>query len=227
MNGETLFEHIIPDPEKPEEHEGQTVTKEDTQEDNQKDVQATRCETLQPECGCTTEDTDAHRGESVSECAFSTWVAAVACGLTEDLPKDTDLPSSATTRDLHPDGPLDLLLSLKVLGPHYESKTLAFPGFYAFHDRPADQGVRLLGTLYSKAIDPRGDLGIDHRAGYRREPGECIVGRYFAAGFVEHGENEAELAYCANHIDLRKLVCRTQEELEVLYQKVLQAKLPG
>lgn len=160
-------------------------------------------------------------------CAFANWVVAIAFELAKSAPKDRDVKRYVDATQLTPEKPLEFLLSVKTLGPNYDSKTLAFPGFYAFHDTPSDQGVRLLSTLYSKAIDPDEDLGIDHRAGYRGEPGECIVGRYFAAGFKERGPNKADLAYSENHIDIRTLVCRSQEDLETLYMKILGTKLAG
>ena len=214
MNGETLFDHAVPEASR--EPEGVTP-------DKAGETQAPSCATLRPGCGCDADETADENSRRGPGCAFAVWVADVAAQLAKSAPKNKDLPASATGRDLNPDGPLQFLISKKILGPHYESSTLAFPGFYAFHDVPSNQGVRLLSTLYSRAIDPEGDLGIDHRAGYRSEPGECIVGRYFAAGFREKGPSEAELAYAANHVDLRTLVCRTQADLERLYAKIVRA----
>lgn len=181
------------------------------------------CATLKPGCGCMIPEDD----PSETRCAFAAWVAAVAQDLAPSAPKDRDLPQEDQGLDLDPKtDPLSYLLSKKALGSHYPGEMVALPGFYAFHDNPLDQGVWLLSVLYSRAHDPEGDLRIDHRAGYRTEPGVCRVERFFAAGSVEDGDNRAELAYTANHINIRHLVCRTQEDLESLYTRILDNRTP-
>ena len=160
------------------------------------------------------------------EHAFRAWVAAVAKDLALSAPKDLDLPER--DRGCIPDpgeDPLSFLLSKKALGSHYPAGKGMLPGFYAFHYDPPDQGIRLLVALYSHALYPQGDSGIDHRAGYRSVPGICIIDRFFAAGFEEDGNNRVRLAYVANHVDLRDLVCTTQEDLQVLYQNILKSRI--
>ena len=117
--------------------------------------------------------------------------------------------------------PVLLQLPLRPTG----QASLLLPGFYAFCYNPPDQGIRLLVALYSHALDPRGDSRIDHRAGYRSEPGVCIVDRFFAAGFEEGGDNSARLAYVASHVDLRDLVCTTREDLHALYRNILKSRI--
>ena len=158
--------------------------------------------------------------------AFSVWVASVAGDLALSAPKDRDLPER--DRGSIPDpgaDPLSFLLSKKALGSCNPAWERMLPGFYAFSYSPPSEGVRLLSVLYSRAHDPAGDLQIDHRAGYRSEPDACIVDRFFAAGFEEDGNNRARLAYVANHVDLRDLVCTTREDLQVLYQNILKSRI--
>lgn len=229
MLGDTLFDHT----------QDETGSTPENPDQRTNPIPAPTCKTIRdPEkkdpaaaevqiCRCSVERPIPERNDRELPCAFADWVERTATELAKSAPKDRDISRYINGAELTPERPLEFLLSIKALGPNYDSTTLAFPGFYAFYDTPSDQGVILLSTLYSKAIDLAGDLGIDHRAGYRREPGECIVGRYFAAGFKERDESKAELAYSENHIDLRNLVCRDQEDLEALYLKILQSKLDG
>jgi hypothetical protein len=201
MTGDTLFDHQV---EHQEEHEDQ--------------VEAIRCRTLAPDCGCS---------RKVGTCAFSTWAVAVSHGLAISAPADINLPKNdaAPVPDPVAD-PLGFRLSKKALGSHYPGERVSLPGHYAFSYNPLDQGVVLLNVLYSRAHEPVETLTIDHRAGYRAyEPGVCRVERFFAAGFIEKGENKAELVYSENHINIRALVCRTQEDLEALYRKIMQSRI--
>jgi hypothetical protein len=201
MIGDTLFDHQLEHQEE-REPEGEHLT----------------CKTLAPDCGCSHES---------GTCAFSAWAADVAQGLAVSAPADIHLPKNddAPVPDPVAD-PIGFLLSKKALGSHYPGEHVSLPGHYAFSYNPLDQRVVLLNVLYSRAHEPVETLTIDHRAGYRAyEPGVCRVERFFAAGFIEKGENKAELVYSENHINIRSLVCRTQEDLKALYMKILQSKL--
>jgi hypothetical protein len=206
MREETLFDHAISEP-------GQAQAPEVPRP-------PLLCTTPGTDCGCETTD-----GPSEGSCAFAAWVRAVAQDLALSAPKDADLPEGERDLELDPvRDPLAYLLSKKALGSHYPGEMVALPGFYAFSYDPLDQGVRLLSVLYSRAHDPAGGLSIDHRAGYRAEPGVCRAERFFAAGFIEQGANGAELAYAANHVSIRDLVCWCREDLEALYRRVLECR---
>ena len=200
MTGDTLFDHQI-----------------ESQEERDTQVESLSCTTLKPECGCGNE-----RG---SCCAFAAWAVTVAQKLAASAPADRNLPDSDDVPVPDPtNDPVGFLLSKKALGSHYPGELVALPGHYAFSYNPTDQGVMLLNALYSSAHDPLQTQAIDHRAGFRAyEPGVSRVERFFAAGFLDKGEKGAELAYSESTINIRELVCRTQEDLEILYQKILQS----
>ena len=156
--------------------------------------------------------------------AFSEWVAAVAKDLSLSAPQDRNIPEG--DRGCIPDpgeDPLSFLLSKKALGSHYPEEGM-LPGFYAFSYDPPDQGIRLVRVLYSRTHDPRGDLRIDHRAGYTAQPGVCVLDRFFA-GFEEEGNNIAGPAYVAKNVDIRHLVCDTRRDLEILHQNLLKSRI--
>lgn len=183
-----------------------------------------RCETLHQvtACGC------------VGPCRFASWATAVAADLALSAP---DKVSEKEPEGGYPSGypdegtPVAFLLSQKALGAHYPDPEAAFPGFYAFSYNPLDQGIRLISTLYSRAHAANTGSGagsgargpVEHRVGYRVEPGLFRPENFFAAGVVRREDATADLVYAVEPIDIKSLICRTQEDLEVLFARIVSA----
>lgn len=191
---------------------------------------AITCKTLGPACGCYTppDKKEQQTQRTGTTCAFPAWVSAVAHRLSVSQPNEADLP--AADRGSGPDpetDPIAYLLSKRALGSHYSGRQLALPGFYAFQHNPLDCGITLVCVLYSAAHDPADDPHIDNRAGYKTDPGLTRLERFFVAGFVDDPQSGTQLSYSAERVNIRHLVCWTQEDLEALYAKILRAKLPS
>lgn len=195
---------------------------------------AVTCKTLNPSCGCPT--TPVEKAQETDKpgttcafaiCAFAAWVRAVAARLSVSQPNEADLPEANRGSGPDPEtDPVAYLLSKRALGSHYSGRKLALPGFYAFQHNPLDCGITLVCVLYSAAHDPADDPRIDNRAGYKTDPGLTRLERFFVAGFVEDPKGGTQLSYSAERVNIRHLVCWTQEDLEALYTKILRAKLP-